>query len=437
MIDQENDKFRRLRSCFNAGYTVPQFCMDKDYKHPMIASDSAEFLYEIYEQFWFYKRISAQYRIIGESVNIKTLAGMNVAYPWMHIDSFSEEMCSGCDVILWFSSKRINKLPLIPFLGLEKVLWEMFRYCFYERPLYDFIKHHEGVRVITYSHPDMIVNEYNTEMEKRVLKSNIKGELLERSREVNKTSHDEIWTPLDEFGYTNDEVLKLLDMPPTKTDWKGCTSFEDSCDSLFNSQNGKRLTAYQPEKYKNTIYLLGTCVCVGYAAPWNKTMGSYLQEILNKNQKEYLVENVSQFYNGRYQDIFYNLNAIPVKEGDIIFICLSNSVVRDVPCFYAKRLFERPHNYGEVYVDKYHVNERGYKIIAKKFYEFLEDNNWFDDYDYNTGLISQSIAQPHMFGIPQWGHIPLRGVILNWMNILKVCYSQIKFQLMEKLVLLS
>lgn len=393
----KNESLMQLRGCFNAGYTIPQFCIDNDYKHPIIVADSDELLYEIYEQFWYYKKLSAQYMIIGEPTILKAFSRLNITA--LRANTFSADKCQNGDIVLYFSDKPLDKRPFVQLLQINQIINLMYRYVYWERPLYNFLKLHPNVKVITYSHPDLIENEYNSELEKKVLTENFKGTLIENSR--NGVS-EHTWTPLDEFGYSNAEVLKLLDMPSAKTDWKGCTYFDDSNDTLFNSQSGKRKTAHQPSTYKHTIYMLGTCVCVGYAASWDKTMPSYLQKILNDNNEEYLIENISQFYNGRHQDIFYNLNALPVKDGDIVFICIANATVRDIPSFFARKLFQRPHNYGELYIDKYHVNERGYKIIAEKFYEFLKESNFFEDYDYYTDFISHEISRPHMFGIPEW-----------------------------------
>lgn len=392
-----NETYMRLFSCFNAGYSIPQFCIDNNYKHPVIVTDSAELLYEIYEQFWFCKKLSAQYMIIGESTVLKAFSGLNITS--IRVEEFSVDKCKNADVVLYLSDKPLDKASPVRLLRLNQITNLMLRYATLERPIYNFLKIRPGVKVITYTHPDLIENEYNSELEKKVLSENFKRTLIENRR---KGIAEKIWTPLDEFGYSNNEVLKLLDMPTAKTDWKGCTYFDDSSDELFNSRGGKRQTAYQPSAHEHVIYMLGTCVCVGYAAPWDKTMPSYLQKILNDNNEGYLVENISQFYNGRYQDIFYNLNALPVKDGDIVFICLANSTIRDIPGFYAKKLFKRPHNYGELYVDKYHINERGYKIVAEKFYEFLKESNFFNDYDYNTDIITREINRPHMFGIPEW-----------------------------------
>lgn len=396
-VNITSDLYMRLFSCFNTGYTIPQFCMDNDFRRPMIVSGSSELLYIIYEQFFYSKQVEARYLVLGETKLLKDFSSLNILP--LQVDVFSADKCSNADVILYFSENPLTFRSPIQLLGLRNIVDMMFRYTFCERPIYNFLRFHPNVKVITYSHPDLIENEYNSELEKKVLTENFKRTLIANNR--NGVS-EHTWTPLDEFGYSNAEVLKLLDMPTAKTDWKGCTHFEDSNNDLFNSRGGNRQTAYQPKEYKHVIYMLGTCVCVGYAAPWDKTMPSYLQGILNDNNEGYLVENISQFYNGRYQDIFYNLNALPVKEGDIIFICLQHATLRDIPSFFGKHLFKRPHNYGELYIDKYHVNERGYKIIAEKLYEFLKESNFFDDYDYHTDIISREISRPHMFGIPEW-----------------------------------
>ena len=50
----------QLRDCFYAGYSMPQYCVDNGIKNPLIASYDPEFLWEIYIQFHYDKRIVCQ-----------------------------------------------------------------------------------------------------------------------------------------------------------------------------------------------------------------------------------------------------------------------------------------------------------------------------------------------------------------------------------------
>ena len=388
-------KMQNLRNCFYSGYNLAMFCVDNSYKKPLVISDFPEILYEAYTQFTFSKLVSADYRIIGNPTTIDYSYACNLGV--FRVKSIEGCDFSNYDVAIIMTDQIVNIPSSLEKITLDSLIDRISHYVFIERPIYNFIQHHPGVKVITYSHAPLNEDENLTEQEKKILTTNFKKDLLD-----NVNTENVVWTPLDGFGYNNTDVLKLLETPKTSTDLSGCTYFEDSENDLFNIKDGKRQTAYQTEKYDHTMFCIGTCVCVGYAAPYDKTMLSFLQKKFNENNISYKVENCSQFFNGRYQDSFYNLNSLPVKDGDIVFICISNRAVEDVPCFSIKNLFKRPHDYGEIYVDKNHINEKGYEIVANKVLEFLNENKWFEFYDYNTDKITRTILHPHMYGIPEW-----------------------------------
>lgn len=62
-----NDElFVKLRYCFTAGYTLPQYCIDNKIKRPLfvLERNSEWFLREIYAQFKYDKRLTAQFSFI-------------------------------------------------------------------------------------------------------------------------------------------------------------------------------------------------------------------------------------------------------------------------------------------------------------------------------------------------------------------------------------
>lgn len=174
----------------------------------------------------------------------------------------------------------------------------------------------------------------------------------------------------------------MLSLSGAVTKPDGSTVLADNGDLLVSIREGRRLTAGQNGAYRHTIYCMGTCIFYGICAPWDKTIESCLQRIINEDGHDYLVENVSQFYAGRYQDIFYNLDRLPVKSGDIILICIQGLRAEGIPFFSSRNLFDRPHDYGEVFMDATHLNENGNRIYAAKLYEYLKKNEFFQNYSY-------------------------------------------------------
>ena len=62
----------QLRDCFTAGYTFPQFCIDNGIKKPLFVAVNerrADFLWEIYIQFKYDKRITPNFCLLDGKIN--------------------------------------------------------------------------------------------------------------------------------------------------------------------------------------------------------------------------------------------------------------------------------------------------------------------------------------------------------------------------------
>ncbi|MBO4780212.1 MAG: hypothetical protein J5497_06210, partial [Selenomonadaceae bacterium] len=194
-------------------------------------------------------------------------------------------------------------------------------------------------------------------------------------------------TPLDKFGYSHEQINEIVEAPDVKRNPDGSTEMlGDDSKLLQKIEHGKRATAYQPETYTNKIYFFGSCHHYGVNAPFDKTLESYLQKMLNESNLPYRVENESQRYLTRYQDIFYNLNKLTPAPGDIIFVWLSSlrSNNDTVPFCDVSDAFDPPHDYREFFCVKGHVNELGYKLVAEKYFKFLTENNFFRDVEFKS-----------------------------------------------------
>ena len=105
--------------------------------------------------------------------------------------------------------------------------------------------------------------------------------------------------------------------------------------------------------------------------------------MLNENNLPYRVENESQFFANRYQDIFYNLNNLSLRPGDIIFLCLQNLMPFTIPFIDISKIFDEFSGREKIFCDSSHINELGYKILAEKLFTFLTANNFFQDKEFN------------------------------------------------------
>ncbi len=160
------------------------------------------------------------------------------------------------------------------------------------------------------------------------------------------------------------------------------------------------MTAYQPDTYRNKIYFFGPCHYFGRNAPFDKTIESFLQKMLNEHGLPYRVENEGQDFAARYQDIFHNLNALKPAPGDIIFFYFWNVRSTDdaIPFFSVKDAFDPPQDFKKIFCTKKHINELGYKILAEKYFDYLTANDFFRDKDFNYP--APPAPYFHRYGIP-------------------------------------
>ena len=369
----------QLRDCFTGGYTLPQYCIDNGIKKPLFVSEEKflNFAWEIYVQFRYDKRLTAQFSFIDlpkGNVNFSIYGFYSLSA--MYYKNVSEINPGDFDKIILLTTLETNfGGKVITFAALAQYFT---RKTYTEIPLLNFLQRFPKVRVFLTNFPNNIkrykggADYYSQLFEPKQLKK----DLLDGK---------EVKSPFDKFGYTREEIIELITTDGTKQNIDGTTSIIDNNHPLMRIQNGKRKTAYQPEHYLNKIYFFGPCHHFGRNAPFDKTIESHLQKMLNEANLPYRVENESQAFSSRPQDMFYNLNNLNPKPGDIVFLYFwgmhSNKDV--IPFCDVSDAFDPPNDFHDVFCTRRHVNEVGYKIVAKKFFKFLTENNFFRDVDIN------------------------------------------------------
>ena len=375
----------QLRDCFTAGYTMPQFCIDNGIKKPLfVALDErhATFMWEIYVQFKFDKRINPRFTLLNGNVNPIRVA-VACMLPALTFESPNKINWNGYDKIIFLTQRRLtSKLP--HGIYLDELINYFTNMTYAEIPLLNFLQNNQKVKLVVVTHPNIQENANNTERETQFFVERAEAPLFKIRGKIDAAGGEHVPTPYDFLGYSNEDVYKLLGTPSVINNADGSTTLKDDSDELINVVNGKRATAYQPENYMNKIYFVGNCIYYGFGVPYQKTLESYLQKLLNQHNFPYRVENESQPLDSRYQDIFYNLNNLQPKPGDIIFVCLQDLIpLHHIPCFDVRRILDRPHHYGEVFADFCHVNELGHYALAEKFFYLLIQHNFFKDVDFN------------------------------------------------------
>ena len=394
----------QLRDCFTAGYQMPQFCIDNNIKKPLFIAPNPNyvpFLWELHVQFEYDMRMTADFALIeGKFDSIQFSVGGVLELNTLDLKNISEVSLEDFDRILILTAIRLNP-SITNSIYLDEITRYFISRTYAEIPLLNFIQHYPKVKLIVTNFPQPADYPGGVEFNSHL------DDVKQIRKKLTERKNKEIPTPFDRFGYTNDEVMEILDAWQSKKNLDGSSYLVDDDRTLVNIKNGRRMTAYQPEHYKNTIYFFGASHHLGAGAPYDKTIESYLQKMLNENNLPYRVENESQYVWGHYQSLFYNLNRIKPKSGDIIFIWIGQLRSLNIPFFDISRVFDPPHDYKKIFAFSSHVNEIGFKLVAEAHFRLLVQNNFFQDMDFNypppqhilTGTVYQQKIQypPRIF----------------------------------------
>lgn len=168
--------------------------------------------------------------------------------------------------------------------------------------------------------------------------------------------------------------------PVTKN---GLQVLADTSSKYYNVVNNLRVTTDTPQIYKQTVYMFGHCNAVGCFAEDKLTLASQLQRKFNSvTPKQIRVVNAANWlpFEGTARQILSpRYNFLP---GDLVII-LSHTVEQTLcekalerfqsKSFYTyydlSKIFQRPHEYGEVLFDNLHMSHKGYAILAQHLFD--------------------------------------------------------------------
>jgi len=182
-------------------------------------------------------------------------------------------------------------------------------------------------------------------------------------------------------GKKSDYIKNTI--PSSFYDECGISRLLNSSGDYLNVINNFRVTHAVPRQYKNTIWMMGSSNIIGvYSADW-ETIPSYLQLLLNSNEISYSVVNCGSYWGGSDEQQWRLAKLLPIENGDIIISHVHRKVFDELAKHFdycdVRKLFSRPHNFGEIYVDEGHVNYIGNKVIAKALFDRLTELNYFDN----------------------------------------------------------
>ena len=387
-LSKDEKTIVQLRDCFTAGYTLPQYCIDNGIKKPLfVAEKNFElFAWQIYVQFCYDKRLTAQFSFFDAVLKVNYSATNHIRA--MKNQMFSDSLLKACDKIFVLSSDK-SKVTSDKAIYLDELTNYFIIKTYFEIPLLHFLQLNPKVKLIVTNFPGQIKQyEGGAAFEKSLPTTSGLRDLLVANPSGN------VKTQLDRLGYTNKEVLELVEVPKIEKKPDGTTPLRDTVDKFLHPiRDGRHITAYQPEHFQNRIWFVGSCHQYGINAPFDKTTESFLQKMLNDANLPYRVENAGQHYWGRRQDLFYNLNKIKFEPNDIIFVWHAGLLTRSLPFIDLSNAFAPPHDYREIFIEKEHGNELGYKILAERYFKFLTENNFFHDVEQNYNAPPPALSQ--------------------------------------------
>ena len=190
-------------------------------------------------------------------------------------------------------------------------------------------------------------------------------------------------SPLHKYCKSEHDFEEVLLAPKSYIDNNGIRRFEDTHGKFRNILNGHRITVEQPANHKRTIFMLGGCAIFGHGVTDEGTIVSQLQKLCNDNipQERINIENYGYYLctmDFQSNEQFCILQSLPLQPGDIV-IFQGKSFI-DIPCLDLSRLYERPHNYGELFFDTSHLCENGCRLVAEKVFDYLQENQFFTQF---------------------------------------------------------
>lgn len=98
----------QLRDCFTGGYTLPQFCIDNGIHRPLFVAEAKfwQFFWEIYVQFSFDKRMSAQFCFLDAPSGEINFSVHSILFP-LQFKNISEINSADLDAVIVLTTNKI------------------------------------------------------------------------------------------------------------------------------------------------------------------------------------------------------------------------------------------------------------------------------------------------------------------------------------------
>lgn len=311
-------------------------------------------------------KISASFRMDYEMIN-KRLKELNESDVILDIDVHG---------VSEIESTTKNKLREngVQIISLRKIVTKAYNEKFVLGPLRDLKK--QGVSAIMVRFPRLKEVENKTESEEK--SANLAIKVLREN--LKKNIYPEVYKELGVNEEYIDDVLsgwQLVSHP------EGYDTLKDKSSKYVNIVNGQRVVNTDPEhnlanKLKLTspskLYFFGNSVMFGIGSDDDYTIPNLIAQKVPK----YSVENKANF---SMSDVVRGINLAKhtkYNKGDVVVfgshLNLEQDEIDSLGAGYInlQDAYNRPHDYGEVFVDMTHMTKNGYQIAADTLYDFLK-----------------------------------------------------------------
>ena len=157
---------------------------------------------------------------------------------------------------------------------------------------------------------------------------------------------------------------------------------------FVNYTNYERHTTDVPEHYDQIIHIFGDSSVLDYSVEDRFTAASTLQRLVNDEAKMAGAKSfrvINHSINAANTHILSNMiNDSTIAEDDIVIVARRNNALNglfsqllkanDIRYYDTQPDFERPHDDGEVFRDKNHLNFRGSQKLGRVIFRVLEEN---------------------------------------------------------------
>lgn len=297
-------------------------------------------------------------------------------------------------------------------LKIKSLTCEVFRkayigalehYIFKIRPVKNFICHHKNIIVILIDNftPDF---KNLTDWEKY-----LNDNKLTREKMVERLNNGENPYPENFYDaeYSVEDLISLHAVPNRTVDARGVMTIDDYSSQYVNVCDGKRVTVGQPEVAKRTVHVFGGCGFYGIGMPDKSTFASRLQSQFNEYALEegFCVVNHGSFIWGKLDAMWYILNVVDYKDGDIIVLPYNQRwaqfFYRNIDNIIYADITQR--NGGELFNDAWHPSENGIRTYATNLFTFIKEHGYFKNMQYNSKE-DIKVCATKQYGIPPFAN---------------------------------